>query len=266
MNKQILWLILGAAAVVSCGPHAQETRNSAALTGPDIEFSMAQGFLDESGAKSESAARGARVVVGLEPCKRGLKCFSCFQCHGIRGEGGVAAAQPRLAGQNADYLASTLQRFASGERQNATMHEVASALTPQQMSDVAAYYSVMKVSSFPAPAREEGKSVSVNEVGQRIAQQGLADHAVPACITCHAIARTAGAPYPYLSGQFSDYLAQQLQNFRNGTRRGEQATVMQTIARNLSQEQGQAVAEYYGTLAPKTAPGLPQKPSAAASP
>jgi cytochrome c553 len=77
-------------------------------------------------------------------------------------------------------------------------------------------------------------------------------------VTCHALARKAGAAYPYLAGQFSDYLEQQLQDFKNGSRGGAQAAAMRTIANNLTAEQSRAVADYFASLQPRTATPLPQ--------
>ena len=64
----------------------------------------------------------------------------CMQCHGPNGEGQAAAAYPRLAGQNQSYLEKQLLDFKKGRRQGPIMQAMVQPLSPQQMSDVAAYY------------------------------------------------------------------------------------------------------------------------------
>jgi len=68
----------------------------------------------------------------------------CAACHGVKGEGNQMMNAPRLAGQDAWYLASSLKRFKSGARGKddpiaATMAPMAKMLSDQQIEDVAAY-------------------------------------------------------------------------------------------------------------------------------
>ena len=69
---------------------------------------------------------------------------TCAACHGAKGEGNKAMNAPRLAGQEAWYVVSSLKRFKSGARGKgdpiaATMIPMASMLNDKQMEDVAAY-------------------------------------------------------------------------------------------------------------------------------
>jgi cytochrome c553 len=65
--------------------------------------------------------------------------LACSSCHGAHAEG--AAAFPRLAGQKKDYLMVQLDAFASGSRDNAVMHPIAKAMTPEEIESVATYLS-----------------------------------------------------------------------------------------------------------------------------
>ncbi len=74
---------------------------------------------------------------------------TCAACHGAKGEGNKAMNAPRLAGQEAWYVVSTLKRFKSGARGKgdpiaATMIPMASMLNDKQMEDVAAYITTFK--------------------------------------------------------------------------------------------------------------------------
>lgn len=229
-----------------CGNSAGHRTKAMADVNPQSELAAA--VLRGIDARSPAIERGQQVVMGTAPCVAGHQCYSCFQCHGLRGEGGAIAAQPRLAGQDRRYLALALNRFASGERKSATMSAVARALTEQQRRDVAIYYSVVDA---PKSLAMVALADSDAQLGREIEQHGVSDRGVPPCVTCHARGvRVKGAAYPYLAGQYADYLDQQLERFRNGERRGADAQIMQMIARGLTSDQAQAVSAYLATQAP----------------
>lgn len=71
---------------------------------------------------------------------------ACASCHAPNGAG-IPAQFPRLAGQHADYLASQLKAFRSGERandQNDMMRKVAAKLSDKEISAVAEYISGLR--------------------------------------------------------------------------------------------------------------------------
>jgi cytochrome c553 len=248
-------LILGLVSLALAGcvhrSSSPQTHDEIPKSNPQLD--MAAAVMQTIQPRSPEVERGQQVVMGTAPCSAGYTCYSCFQCHGIRGEGGATAALPRLAGQNARYMVLMLDRFASGERKSATMSEVARALTEQQRHDVAAYYAAVTAPKALAPPMQ---SEADAQLGRNIDQQGMPDHGVPACMTCHGAAMRAqgGLPYPYLAGQYGDYLDQQLMRFRAGERRGQEAQVMQVIARSLSAEQGQVVSTYLAGQPPPQPP------------
>ena len=75
------------------------------------------------------------------PLERGkAKAAQCAACHG---PGGIAANPmfPNLAGQNEIYLQMQLDKFRSGDRDHPLMSPVAETLTPEDIADLAAYFS-----------------------------------------------------------------------------------------------------------------------------
>ena len=66
----------------------------------------------------------------------------CAACHGANGVS-VADAIPNLAGQKAAYLEGQLKALKSGARKNAIMNAIAGQLNPQDISNVAAYFSTL---------------------------------------------------------------------------------------------------------------------------
>lgn len=71
------------------------------------------------------------------------KAFTCMGCHGIPGWSNPYPDYrvPKLGGQNAQYIVSALQEYKSGARKHPTMHAQASALSDQDMQDIAAFLS-----------------------------------------------------------------------------------------------------------------------------
>jgi len=73
---------------------------------------------------------------------------TCAACHGGKGEGNQAMNAPRLAGQEAWYILSSLQRFKSGARGAKdpiamSMVPMAKMLSDKQMEDVSAYIATL---------------------------------------------------------------------------------------------------------------------------
>jgi cytochrome c553 len=67
---------------------------------------------------------------------------ACMACHGPSGSGNPAAMYPALAGQYAEYTATQMQLWKSGERANdlnAVMRTVAKSMTQEQIEAVSSY-------------------------------------------------------------------------------------------------------------------------------
>jgi cytochrome c553 len=64
----------------------------------------------------------------------------CSACHGINGVS-VADAIPNLAGQKAAYIEGQLKALKDGSRKNPVMNAIAAQLSPDDIGNVAAYFS-----------------------------------------------------------------------------------------------------------------------------
>lgn len=82
--------------------------------------------------------------------------------------------------------------------------------------------------------------------GETIANEGLGSEVAP-CSSCHGPdgGGNAGAGFPRMAGLGASYLVAQLEAFANGSRDN---AVMMPIAKALSDDQRQAVADYYSEL------------------
>jgi cytochrome c553 len=70
--------------------------------------------------------------------------MSCASCHGSTYGGNPALQAPALAGLPAATILTALNNFASNPSSNPMMHQVASALAPDERQAVATYLSGLK--------------------------------------------------------------------------------------------------------------------------
>lgn len=74
-----------------------------------------------------------------------LKNAICEGCHGIEGfrtAYPTVYSVPMLGGQSAAYIVAALKAYRSGDRNHPTMKAIAASLSDEDISDLAAYYSV----------------------------------------------------------------------------------------------------------------------------
>ncbi len=180
-------------------------------------------------ADEAQMARAKSIVAG-----------SCFLCHGMQGES-ASELYPRLAGQNAAYVAKQLANFKSGARTSKTMQPMVAALTPEDMRALGLYFSRQE-SALHAPA-----DAALAARGSTIYANGGAATEVAACIGCHGERGLGAENLPRLAGQVPSYLAAQLRGFGSRERTNDNA-VMQTIAARMTEDEIRAVAEYLGGL------------------
>jgi len=166
------------------------------------------------------------------------KAAVCGACHGV--DGNSASAQfPKLAGQNASYIAEQLADFKSGKRVNPIMSGQAKGLSEQDMQDVAAY--------FAAQPRQTGESdPGLVKQGEQLYRNGNKDENVPACLACHSPDGAGNflMKVPALGGQHAAYVVTQLQAYAAGSRTTDPNKMMETIAARLTPAEMQAVASY----------------------
>jgi len=186
------------------------------------------------------AASDASPAVAVGDAVAGKeKSAPCAACHGVDGNS-VNPAWPKLAGQHAEYLAKQLWYFKHGERDNATMKPMATALDEQGRADVAAYYASQKMTIGQADPE-------LVELGERIYRSGNKDSGVAPCMGCHG-PNGVGNPaalYPALHGQHAQYVESQLHGFASGNRANENAKkMMQILASRMTNQEIRAVASY----------------------
>ncbi len=164
----------------------------------------------------------------------------CAACHGADGNSGTPA-YPKLAQQHPEYLVKQLQEFKSDKRANAIMKGFATALSDEDMKNVAYWVATKKAK----PGSATDKQLVM--LGERIYRGGIAERQIAACAGCHS-PNGAGIPsqYPRLSGQHADYAVAQLTAFRDGVRKN--SLQMNQVAAKLNDREIKAVSDYVAGL------------------
>lgn len=175
----------------------------------------------------------ASAVAAGDAARGKVLSYTCLGCHGIEDYRNAYPDYdvPRLGGQHADYIVSALQAYKSGARAHPTMQVQAATLSDQDMQDIAAYFS------------------SESEVKPDMTEAGTPPTKVAQlCLSCHGKDGIGiSSAYPNLAGQHDNYLAQALEEYKDGERKNP---VMATFVVSLTAGDISAVAEYYAGLKP----------------
>lgn len=188
-----------------------------------------------------------------DPVTGKIKSFDerCQECHAHDGNAteigdGVSGIGkfPKLAGQRYEYIIKQFADFREGRRNSDEMFVMASTVDEQDLRDIAAYFSGLKVM--------QGSGSKDNGVARQLFREGDGLRGIPACTSCHA-EKNPGADFvetaaPVISGQHQRYLNKQLIDWRAGERRNSPGSVMNAIAHRLSDQEIEALAEYISGL------------------
>jgi cytochrome c553 len=185
---------------------------------------------------------GARAQASKPDVAKGSALYGqvCVACHAADGNS-TTPANPKIARQHPEYLIKQLQEFKSGKRDNAVMKGFASALSDDDMRNVAHWLADQKATTGFATDKE------LVRLGERIYRGGIADRQIAACAGCHG-PTGSGIPsqYPRLSGQHADYTSAQLVAFRSGARNNN--AQMTGVAAKMNDKEIKAVSDYIAGL------------------
>jgi cytochrome c553 len=174
------------------------------------------------GAKPGDAAAGQK------------KAIACIGCHGPEGAS-VNPIWPNLAGQHGGYLVSALQAYKSKTRPDPLMTEQTKALSKEDISDLAAYFTSLSCKTAP--------SISPAPVA---ATAGKAKAKTAGCTVCHGAGSVSPNPaWPSLAGQQETYLVNVLKAYQT---RARQNSIMAGLVKGLSDTDIRQLAAYYAGL------------------
>ena len=148
-------------------------------------------------------------------------------CAGCHGNTGVAAdpANPSLAGQDAQYLATATQAYKDGARKDEAMKAIVGALDDRAIRNIAAFYAAQQ-----PQAPKVRKPLSLAELSER-------------CDRCHGINGNSIDPLvPAIAAQRADWLEQVLNTYHTGSRK---STAMAAMTSVLSEAEIKELAVHY---------------------
>jgi len=187
-------------------------------------------------------AGGAGNVMAANVAAGKAKSAVCAGCHGVDGNNAVPTF-PKLAGQDARYLAKQLADFKSGARKDPSMLGMVAGLTQKDMENLGAYYASQKASLGVA----SGDAATLKKA-ERLYRGGDAKSGISACMSCHGPSGHGIPPrFPAVSGQHATYAQKQLLDFKAGSRSND-SEVMTRIAFRMSEAEIKAVSEYMAGL------------------
>jgi len=171
------------------------------------------------------------------------KVQMCIGCHGIVGyqaDFPQVYKVPKIAGQDAKYIASALTAYRSGDRKFPTMRSIAASLSDQDIADIAAYYAQLGKPEETVPA------ALAKPVPDKL-RMSLAT-----CVSCHGanFSTPTDGTIPRLAGQYADYLEIALKSYKveGNPHFGRANPVMGAMAKPLKDETIAEIADYLGTL------------------
>ncbi|CAN5283672.1 N/A [soil metagenome] len=176
-------------------------------------------------------------VAGAEEQPRGRALVeTCLGCHGIDSYMNAYPNYhvPKLGGQNAEYIVAALRGYKAEDRPHPTMHSQAATLTAEEMQQIGRFF-------------EQAAAVESDHRGDAPAEAA-------ACVSCHGEAGVAPSPaFPHLAGQYADYLARSLRQYKSGERRNP---IMAGFAAQLGEEDIEELAAWYARQSGLVTPGL----------
>lgn len=166
------------------------------------------------------------------------KSAVCQGCHGANGVS-INPDWPNLAGIGAGYIVQQVHNFKEGKRQNPVMQPMAMAVSDDDLEDIAAFFN-----SLPNPVMDSDPAN--RKAGEKLYRGGSATRGIPACGACHGGngAGADAAKFPALRGQQAVYVTRQLHDYASGARTTGPGTIMQSIAKRLSDDDIRDISAY----------------------
>ena len=169
----------------------------------------------------------------------------CMTCHG---ENGVAPSRnaPSLAGQPVAYTYKTLLDYKSGLRNEgdgkaSLMFAATQPMSEQDMADLAAFYAAQ---ALPAPKMQ----VEVDADIVKLTKKGDMSRMVIACASCHGAKGEGNGATPALAGQTRDYFVRTMLAYKEKRRTNDINEGMAQFTYKLTDEEIEALADYYASL------------------
>jgi len=165
----------------------------------------------------------------------------CAPCHAPDGNS-VIPNFPKIAGQQASYLAKQLNDFLAGKRKSDAMVPTLASVKPGQFQEIASWFAAQK------QARGKVEDPVLAAAGKKLFTDGNDATGVPACAGCHGEDGLGNDRNPRIAGQHQTYALKEMADFKSGARANDKGRVMRVVAERLTEAEMKAVAEYMAGL------------------
>ena len=168
----------------------------------------------------------------------------CIGCHGIVGfQTGFPEVHkvPKIHGQTAGYIVSSLNAYQKGERKHPSMRGIAAGLSAQDMADLGAYFSGQGLPALKSDEPSKKPSVAV----AALIEKG-------GCTSCHGVnfSKPIDPSYPKLGGQYADFLYVSLKAYtvEGHNLVGRSNPIMSGIAKQFKPTELRQLANYLASI------------------
>jgi len=168
----------------------------------------------------------------------------CSKCHG---DAGVSddPDDVNIAGMSSSYLFKQLKDYQDKKRDDRDMYKKVKALDDKQLADLSAWYASLE----PAKA---GANKTVTPEIQKLITHGDPERLLKACAACHGRKGRGGQfDHPALAGQNKTYLVDSMVAFKDEDRTNDIYSRMRTVSEVLTEEEIEALADYYAADLPE---------------
>lgn len=187
------------------------------------------------------------VIRGEKLAKEGY----CYSCHGVGGNN-PSQATPSLAGQNAMYTYKMLKDYQSGrfivDHKSHVMVNLVRVYDDQQLADMSAYFAAQ-----PLPyAQYIEKEVDIDPKIVRLVAKGDTSRMIVPCASCHGAHGEGGMnETPALTGMSPRMFIRHMKAYQDGSRHNDVMSGMAQFTKDLTDDEIQALADYYAQLKPR---------------
>lgn len=211
-----------------------------------ITLSILVGFSSIAWAEPSSLVaydKETRAIIRAGDAANGAKLSKSKRCQKCHNETGISddTDDPNIAGLSATYAYKQLKDYQNDSRSERSMKKAVRDLTDQEMSDLAAYYATQ-------PRQEALRATDGVPV---LVHKGDPSRMLRSCNSCHG-QKGEGGMYdmPYISGQRKGYFVTAMEEFKEEDRENDIYWRMRDIAKQLTDEEIEELANYYASADP----------------
>jgi len=167
-----------------------------------------------------------------------VKERKCSKCHGDTGVS-EDPGDANLAGMSQSYLYKQMMDFLGGKRDAKDMRKPMKTCSPQDVANIAAWYASQE-------AAKQAEHDEIDATMEKLVYTGDPTRLLKPCRSCHG-RKGQGGQYTHaaIAGQNRDYFIDALTQFKEGDRENDVYSRMRLIAEVLTDEEIEALAEFY---------------------